>query len=126
MSSAYPYVHIYTDTAGETHIERKVFTLERNDFSPPTAFFDLSAPEAIDSLSVLRLPPGWAGDEWHPSPYRHWQIYLAGEILFEVSDGSSCTVSAGQIILLGDTTGKGHKARAMHGKEVFLTSMKAR
>lgn len=124
MSSAYPYVHIYTDSMGETHMERKVFTLEQIDFSPPTPFLDISPPDALQSLSVLRLPAGWAGTEWHPSPCRQWQVYLKGEIYFEVSDGSNCTVAAGETILLEDTTGKGHLSHAMHGKEVFLLSLK--
>lgn len=123
MSSSYPYIRIYTDHSGETHLERKTVALQQIDFSPPTPFLDVSDPTQVQSYSVLRLPVGWAAD-WHPSPCRQWQLYLQGSIQFEVSDGASCVVSAGQIVLLEDTTGKGHLSQAMNGKEVFLTSIK--
>lgn len=123
MKSYFPYIHIYTDSDGETHMERRQLNLERKDFSPPTPYLDVSNPQAVQTTSVLRLPVDWTAD-WHPSPCRQWQYYLDGEIYFEASDGSNCTIPAGGAVLLEDTTGKGHMSRALNGKTVTLVSVK--
>lgn len=123
MKSNFSYIHLYTDSAGETHLEHRQLELERKDFSPPTPYLDGSAPEAVQTTSLLRLPIGWSAD-WHPSPCRQWQYYLEGEIYFEASDGSSCTVPTGGVVLLEDTTGKGHMSRALNDKTVALVSVK--
>lgn len=119
----YPYIRIYTDSHGETHIEEETISMERQDFSPPTPFLDVSSLQAVQSMSVLRLPPGWDAD-WHPSPCRQWQLYLTGSIYFEASDGRNRVVSAGEIVLLEDTTGKGHLSHAMYDEGVHLVSVR--
>lgn len=104
-------------------MDRCELELERMDFSPPTPYLDVSVPQTVQTTSVLQLPIGWTAD-WHPSPCRQWQYYLKGEIYFEVSDGSACTVSQGGAVLLEDTTGKGHRSRALGDEVVSLVSVK--
>lgn len=42
-------------------------------------------------------------------------IYLSGEMDFEVSDGEVRRLMPGSILLLEDTTGKGHVSRVIAG-----------
>jgi len=49
--------------------------------------------------------------DWHNPPRRELVIWLAGEVEFETSDGDIRRVGAGRIILVEDTTGKGHISR---------------
>lgn len=123
MKNSLPYIHIFTGSDGETHLERRQLELERKDFSPPTPYLDASDPEAVQTSSLLRLPAGWSA-AWHVSPCRQWQYYLDGEFYFEASDGSSCVVPTGGAVLLEDTTGKGHVSRVLNDKAVVLVSVK--
>ena len=52
---------------------------------------------------------GWFGD-WHPGPRLQWMLWLSGTMTVEVSDSEVRTITAGTIVLLEDTTGKGYRS----------------
>lgn len=49
----------------------------------------------------------------HNAPQRQLIVPLSGEVEIEVSTGERRSVPPGQIILVEDTTGKGHITRAL-------------
>ena len=59
-----------------------------------------------------QFPAGWVGD-WHPAPRLQFFIQLSGELEVEVGDGEVRRFSAGCVVLLEDTSGKGHITRVV-------------
>ncbi len=54
--------------------------------------------------------------QWHPAPRRQYIINLDAGVQITVSDGESRVIGAGEVILVEDTTGKGHLSKAVDGK----------
>lgn len=60
-----------------------------------------------------------AGDydyDWHHAPQRQYIVLLDGHIALEVSDGERREFRGGDILLMEDTSGKGHRTRTVDGK----------
>jgi len=55
---------------------------------------------------------GWQSD-WHPSTARNLFVVLSGEWEVTASDGESRQFSTGDVLLVEDTTGKGHSSRVV-------------
>ena len=51
--------------------------------------------------------------DWHTAPQRQYVVLLDGEIEIEVSDGEKRRFRGGDILLVEDTTGKGHRSRTV-------------
>lgn len=49
--------------------------------------------------------------DWHPAPARQLVVLLDGEIEIEVGTGEVRRFGGGEILLLEDTTGRGHRTR---------------
>src|SRR5688500_396504 len=58
------------------------------------------------------FPLAWAST-WHPAPRRQLYLQLSGTLEVRVSDGRVRQFSPNSLILLEDTTGKGHCARVL-------------
>lgn len=62
--------------------------------------------------------------DWHNAPQRQFVILLGGEIEIEVSDGEIRRFRGGDILLVEDVSGRGHRTRATDNKprkSVFVT-----
>ncbi len=61
---------------------------------------------------------------WHNAPRRQYIIMLEGEVDIEASDGTKRRFQPGEILLVEDTSGRGHISRAVNNqprKTVFIT-----
>ena len=106
------HVHrIWADAGGETHFADDEMELAAGDFAPPAAPVLLSAWVAASQYALVAFPQGWLG-EWHPAPARQVHFFLSGEGLVEVSDGGQRPYRAGDVWLVEDVTGKGHRTTA--------------
>jgi quercetin dioxygenase-like cupin family protein len=115
--SSLNYVRLYSDPSGESHFADEEFGTKTTDFAPPAAPLNLS--EYISAKKAfLVAPEGWVGD-WHPAPHRQFMILLHGEIESQVSDGEVRNFKQGDIVLLEDTTGKGHTSRSLRGDAII-------
>jgi len=112
------YVRIYTDSDGETHFEDLEIELKEVNFAPPAPPVHLSEFTAAKQWAFLSLPPGWEGD-WHIEPVRSALFYLAGQSEMEVSDGTVRYFGPGDVTIVEDTTGKGHRGKTV-GDETAL------
>lgn len=112
------YLRIYSDSDGCSHFETLKIELEPNDYAPPATPINTSSLESANNITFLELPVGWYGD-WHPTPVRQWLILMTGECEFEAGDGERCIRKAGEVVMLDDTTGKGHRTRALSNNEVM-------
>lgn len=55
--------------------------------------------------------------DWHPAPRRQLVITLSGESEIELEGGKTMRFGPGHILLAEDTTGQGHKSRAVKGTD---------
>jgi quercetin dioxygenase-like cupin family protein len=60
----------------------------------------------------MQAPAGWSSD-WHPSSARNLFFVLSGEWQVTASDGESRRFGVGSVLLVEDTTGKGHSSRVV-------------
>ena len=69
---------------------------------------------------LLSGPADWAGDAPHPTPRRQLFCFLRGELEVTASDGETRRFVPGAVLLLEDTTGKGHATRVVGGAEFLI------
>ena len=109
---------VYSDEAGESHFDEK--DIELRDAG---AIGRLSEPIAARSVIFRTNDPGYDYD-WHVAPQRQFIVLLDGAIELEVSDGSRRVLRGGEILLMEDTSGKGHRTRNVEPRErrsLFIT-----
>ncbi len=98
---------IHADAAGVSHFD---------DIDIP-----LAAAGEIGRLSQLQPGAGVIFREtddtydyaWHPAPRKQWLVLLDGEISIETGDGVTRRFAGGDVLLLEDTTGRGHQTRQL-------------
>jgi hypothetical protein len=66
---------------------------------------------------LVRAPALPAYDlDWHPAPRRQYIINLDAGVQITASDGETRRIGTGEVILVEDTWGKGHRSKALDGK----------
>jgi hypothetical protein len=113
------YVRIYTDPSGESHFEDVEVALSALPADPHAPAILVSSFIAADQFAFVRCRPGGRGD-WQTAPRRQCLFLLAGENETEVSDGEVRRFGPGSIVLLEDTSGKGHNGRFVGTDDVLL------
>ncbi len=104
------YTRIYCDADGESHFDDVSVNVAPVDFAPPAPPLNMAAPLKAERMILCAFPAAWVGN-WHPTPRRQFYIQLSGELEVTVSDGEKRRFSSGSLILLEDTTGRGHLTR---------------
>ena len=107
MSGQPDYVRLYTGDDGETHFE-DVFLATEPQTHTSGALTHVSAPFPVDGLIFRRVIDERESDRPHTAPRRLLIITLEGEAEVTVSDGESRSFGPGSVVLVEDTTGKGH------------------
>ncbi len=102
------YVHVYADGAGASHFREEHFDFTRGR----DAASSIHALEAKGGATLLRLKAG-AFEDWHNAPRAWYLIVLQGTSEVTTSDGQVRQFGPGSVVLLDDTTGKGHQTRAL-------------
>ncbi len=120
--SSIEYLRIYSDSDGCSHFETKNVCLESKDYAPPAPPLNTSTLELADNSVFLELPVDWYGD-WHPTPVRQWLILISGKCEFKVGDGERSIRKAGDIVLLDDTSGKGHQTKVLENVAVRIVAI---
>ena len=98
---------IYTDSDGETHFDD---IEEKGVDDRGLAHYS----RLIESTGIIfrdtdGLESGNFTGDWHTAPRRQYVIYLEGKTEIEVSDGERRLLKTGDVLLVEDTTGKGHR-----------------
>ncbi len=65
---------------------------------------------------IFRRTEGNYDLDWHPAPRRQYIVNLDAGVKITASDGESRVIKAGEIILVEDTTGKGHLSQSVGGQ----------
>ena len=101
---------LYSDKNGESHFEDIDIPLnDSGDIGRLSEIFPVSG-------LVLRENPGDYNYDWHPAPRKQYIVMLEGMLEVEVSDGEKRIFPPGDILLVEDLDGKGHKSRVSDGK----------
>ena len=112
------YVKLYADMDGESHFGEVEVGFELVNFAPPAPPVGLSDYRPATRLVFFKTPFGWIGD-WHPPPRRQFFCCVSGKFEITAGDGEVRIFESGDVFLLEDTTGKGHKSRTV-GAEDFV------
>jgi hypothetical protein len=112
------YTRIYTGAGGHSRFEEVEVTLrDKGEIGR------LSDPFEVEHLKFRENPPGYDYD-FHNAPARQFIILMDGEIEIESSLGEKRGFRGGDILLVEDTEGKGHRTKHILEqvrKSVFIT-----
>ena len=109
---------IYADKDGESRFAELDIPLQ--DAGEIGALSELFPVKGI----IFRETDNDYNYSWHNAPCRQFVLMLQGSVEIEVSTGTRRTFHSGDILLVEDTTGRGHISRAVNGqprKSVFVT-----
>ena len=111
------YTKIYSDDKGETHFKDINIELKSVEYAPPAPPLLLSKLFPANQYAFTVFKSGWYGD-WHPTPVRQIYFLLSGTLESTVSDGETRVFGSGSIVLVEDTTGKGHITKVVGTEDV--------
>jgi len=114
------YIRLYTDERSESHFEDLEIALTPVDFAPPAAPLNIARFLPTAQSLWVGAPVGWGGETPHSAPQRQIFCVLQGEVEVTASDGDIRRFSAGSVLLLEDTWGKGHASRVTSKEEVLI------
>ena len=109
MSSTFPITRIFAGEDGESH-----FGTATVDLSDRGEIGLLSEPVPTRGI-VFRENDEHYDYDWHPAPQRQYIVLLDGAIEIEVGDGEVRQFRGGEVLLVEDTSGQGHRTRTLGG-----------
>lgn len=101
---------VYADDRGESHFED--IEIELADGGE---IGRLSRAYPVESVVFRENAPDYDYD-WHCAPRRQYIALLDGAIEIEVSTGEKRRFGGGDVLLVEDTTGRGHRTRTVDGR----------
>ena len=112
------YTHLYTDANGVSHFKREQFDFKPLDNANGAA--TLSVPAALtmhvlagaSGATFLHLRRG-SKEDWHRAPRTQLLLVVQGESEVTAGDGKKMRFKVGELMLMDDTTGKGHLTAAV-------------
>lgn len=99
---------LWTDANGESHIKEIKLGNNKRAMIPGV------------TMDFSGTPAGSNARNFHHSPARQFAVTVSGKIDVEASDGSKAHLETGDMFLLEDTTGKGHKTFEEGAASIFL------
>lgn len=108
---------IWADEAGASHYQDIEVEVK-----PSGPLGKMSDPLPVTSMILRENEAGYDFD-WHVAPRRQYIVMMEGLVEIQVSDGETRTFGPGEIVLVEDLTGTGHKSRSPDGKprrSIFL------
>jgi hypothetical protein len=97
------YVRLFAGPDGESHFEDVAVEFMAE---PPQPFL-VSAWQSAERVRFLRFTPGFQGGT-HLAPFRQFLVCLTGSYAMQTSDREIRYFKPGDVLLVEDTTGKGH------------------
>jgi len=110
------YTRLYSDDHGESHFDDIESDLKLSEYAPPAPPLYLSPLTAAIQFGFMNAPAGWSS-EWHPTSARNIFFVLTGEWEVVASDGEWRRFGPGSVLLVEDTTGKGHSSRVVSERD---------
>jgi hypothetical protein len=114
------YVRLWADAEGESHFEDVETELTALSYAPPAAPLNVARFLPATECLFVGAPPGWGGENQHPSPRRIVICTLHGEYEVTAGDGAKRRFPPGSLLLVEDTSGAGHSTRVTSDEELLL------
>lgn len=109
---------VYADAAGDSHFDEIDIPLKDGG-----TIGRLSERHPVGSI-IFRENDADYDYDWHCAPQRQYIVLLDGEIEIETSLGEKRRFSGGDILLVEDVTGHGHRTRTINDqprRSLFIT-----
>lgn len=103
--AAFTITRIYNDASGDSHFDEVAVPL--HDGGPIGALSALVPAKGV----IFREVEASYDYNFHTAPQKQYIVLLEGEIEIETSLGEKKVFEAGEVLLVEDTEGKGHKTR---------------
>jgi len=97
------YARLFAGSDGESHFDDVAVEFD----SEPPHRFPVSEWQSVERIRFLNFPPDLE-PQMHRAPARLLHILITGSWAMQASDGETRHFKAGDVILVEDTTGKGH------------------
>ena len=110
---------LYAAEDGESHFADVELEFSPTKHVEAAPALGLSTALSATELRFMNAPAGWASD-WHPTSDRNFFVVLSGEWEVTASDGQTRQFSAGSLLLVEDTSGKGHTSRVVSEAESIV------
>lgn len=102
--------NLYSDADGESHWrDIEVAYMEQNEAGRLSARLPASG-------IIFRQTEAGHDRPWHPAPRRQYIINLDAGVQLTASDGEVRAIGAGEVILVEDTSGKGHLSKSVNNR----------
>ncbi len=105
------HVHnLYCDADGESHWRDIEI-----DWAEDVSAGKLSARMPVNGI-IFRQTQAEHDRPWHPAPRRQYIINLDAGVELTASDGEARVIGAGEVVLVEDTSGKGHLSKSVNNQ----------
>ena len=114
----FPLTKVFTDENGDSRFEDLFVPMYEAG-----GIGALSEMQPVKSIIFREVEPSYDYN-FHNAPQKQYIILLDGGIEIETSLGETRRFEAGEILLVEDTSGKGHRTRNLNAekrKSVFIT-----
>jgi quercetin dioxygenase-like cupin family protein len=109
---ALAYLHLYVDAQGVSHFRKEELvsrTLSVEGVAEPLSTYQFAGAK---SATLVWLKRG-AVEDWHKAPRRQFLLGVQGGAEVTAGDGVVKRVMPGTIMLMDDTSGKGHITKTL-------------
>ena len=106
------YMRLFADDDGESHFEEVEIEFAGTEYTSSAPPLGLSSMSSAAQFGFMSVPADWESD-WHPSSARNFFVVINGEWEVTASDGETRHFGPQSLLLVEDTTGKGHKSRVV-------------
>jgi quercetin dioxygenase-like cupin family protein len=116
------YTRIYSDASGVSHLRMEKLDFKTLDNANGAAILNradqltMHTIEGAQGATFLLLRRG-ATEDWHKAPRAQFLIGIQGESEVTAGDGKKLRVKPGDVVLMTDTTGKGHITAAVGAQD---------
>ncbi|GAA4915846.1 hypothetical protein [Mucilaginibacter defluvii] len=104
MMEAFKVTRVYADENGDSRFDEVYYPLHEGG---PIGYF--SEKVGVKELIFRKVVPTY--DDFHAAPQRQYVVLLDGGVEIETSTGEKRQFAAGEVLLMEDTEGKGHRSR---------------
>jgi hypothetical protein len=106
------YTRLFTTEDGESHFQDVEIQFVETDYESSAPPLGLSSLCDAAQFGFMNAAAGWESD-WHPSSGRNFFVVITGEWEVTASDGETRRFGRQSLLLVEDTTGKGHRSRVL-------------
>jgi hypothetical protein len=111
------YSVVYSDSAGISHFRDEYLPWQKLQGSDPNTLLSVTPFLDAQKIGYVRIPKAYNAD-WHRAPSKRFVMNLSGVAEIEAGDGTRRKLGPGDIVLVTDTEGRGHRTKPVD-KDIF-------